>query len=156
MRRDTQLWLAGSIVVVIAVASVVVINQRAQISDQRESLDQQSQLTAELKERSDEAARLRQQETNFALQLKALDAEQARNAASAAADQASQAASEQRAQERQRLEAQIQDLKVQRERLARQTTCTQIQTGLRSAERNGDETQTKTLQERWNATCTSG
>ncbi|MCP9845640.1 hypothetical protein KBY86_01825 [Synechococcus sp. Lug-A] len=156
MRRDTQLWLAGSIVVAIAVASVVVINQRAQISDQRESLDQQSQLTAELKERSDEAARLRQQETNFALQLKALDAEQARNAASAAADQASQAASEQRAQERQRLEAQIQDLKVQRERLARQTTCTQIQTGLRSAERNGDETQTKTLQERWNATCTSG
>jgi preprotein translocase subunit SecF len=156
MRRDTQLWLAGSIVVAIAVASVVVINQRAQISDQRESLDQQSQLTAELKERSDEAARLRQQETNFALQLKALDAEQARNAASAAADQASQAASEQRAQERQRLEAQIQDLKVQRERLARQTTCTQIQTGLRSAERNGDETQTKALQERWNATCTSG
>lgn len=156
MRRDTQLWLAGSIVVAIAVASVVVINQRAQISDQRESLDQQSQLTAELKERSDEAARLRQQETNFALQLKALDAEQARNAASAAADQASQAASEQRAQERQRLEAQIQDLKVQRERLARQTTCTQIQTGLRSAERNGDEAQTKTLQERWNATCTSG
>ncbi len=156
MRRDTQLWLAGSIVVAIAVASVVVINQRAQISDQRESLDQQSQLTAELKERSDEAARLRQQETNFALQLKALDAEQARNAASAAADQASQAASEQRAQERQRLEAQIQDLKVQRERLARQTTCTQIQTGLRSAERNGDEVQTKTLQERWNATCTSG
>lgn len=156
MRRDTQLWLAGSIVVAIAVASVVVINQRAQISDQRESLDQQSQLTAELKERSDEAARLRQQETNFALQLKALDAEQARNAASAAADQASQAASEQRAQERQRLEAQIQDLKVQRERLARQTTCTQIQTGLRSAERNGDETQAKALQERWNATCTSG
>ncbi len=156
MRRDTQLWLAGSIVVAIAVASFVVINQRAQISDQRESLDQQSQLTAELKERSDEAARLRQQETNFALQLKALDAEQARNAASAAADQASQAASEQRAQERQRLEAQIQDLKVQRERLARQTTCTQIQTGLRSAERNGDEVQTKTLQERWNATCTSG
>ncbi|WP_094510988.1 hypothetical protein [Synechococcus sp. MW101C3] len=156
MRRDTQLWLAGSIVVAIAVASVVVINQRAQISDQRESLDQQSQLAAELKERSDEAARLRQQETNFALQLKALDAEQARNAASAAADQASQAASEQRAQERQRLEAQIQDLKVQRERLARQTTCTQIQTGLRSAERNGDESQTKTLQERWNATCTSG
>ncbi|MCT0211433.1 MAG: hypothetical protein DCF18_08895 [Cyanobium sp.] len=156
MRRDTQLWLAGSIVVAIAVASVVVINQRAQISDQRESLDQQSLLTAELKERSDEAARLRQQETNFALQLKALDAEQARNAASAAADQASQAASEQRAQERQRLEAQIQDLKVQRERLARQTACTQIQTGLRSAERNGDETQTKALQERWNATCTSG
>jgi hypothetical protein len=156
MRRDTQLWLAGSIVVAVAVASVVVINQRAQISDQRESLDQQSLLTAELKERSDEAARLRQQETNFALQLKALDAEQARSAASAAADQASQAASEQRAQERQRLEAQIQDLKVQRERLARQTTCTQIQTGLRSAERNGDETQTKALQERWNATCTSG
>lgn len=142
--------------VAIAVASVVVINQRAQISDQRESLDQQSLLTAELKERSDEAARLRQQETNFALQLKALDAEQARSAASAAADQASQAASEQRAQERQRLEAQIQDLKVQRERLARQTTCTQIQTGLRSAERNGDETQTKALQERWNATCTTG
>jgi hypothetical protein len=156
MRRDTQLWLAGTIVVAITVASVVVINQRAQISDQRESLDQQSQMAAELKERNDEATRLRQQEANFALQLKALDAEQARNAASAAADQASQAAAEQRAQERQRLEAQIQDLKVQRERLARQTTCTQIQTGLRTAERNGDEAQTKALQERWNATCTSG
>lgn len=156
MRRDTQLWLAGTFVVAIAVASVVVINQRAQISDQRESLDQQSELAAELKERNDEATRLRQQEANFALQLKTLDAEQARNDASAAADQASQAAAEQRAQERQRLEAQIQDLKVQRERLARQTTCTQIQTGLRTAERNGDEAQTKALQERWNATCTSG
>jgi hypothetical protein len=156
MRRDTQLWFAGTIAVAIAVASVVVINQRAQISDQRESLDQQSEMAAALKERSDEATRLRQQETNFALQLKALDAEQARNAASAAADQASQAATEQRTQERQRLEAQIQDLKVQRERLARQTTCTQIQTGLRAAERSGDEAQTKALQERWNATCTSG
>lgn len=156
MRRDTQLWLAGTIVVSIAVASVVVINQRAQISDQRESLDQQSEMAAELKERNDEATRLRQQEADFAMQLKTLDAEQARNAATAAADQASQAASEQRAQERQRLEAQIQDLKVQRERLARQTTCTQIQTGLRTAERSGDEAQTKALQERWNATCTSG
>lgn len=156
MRRDTQLWLAGTIVVTIAVASALVLNQRAQISEQRESLDQQNELAEELKDRNDEAASLRQQEANAALQLQALDAEQARNTASAAADQASQAASEQRAQDRQRLEAQIQDLKVQRERLARQTTCTQIQTGLRAAERNGDETQIKALQERWNATCTSG
>lgn len=154
MRRDSQFWLAGTIVVSIAVVSVVVLNQRAQISVQRESLDQQVELADELKERSDEAARLRQQEVNFALQLKALDAEQARYAASSAADQASQTASEQRTQERQRLEAQIQDLKSQRERLARQTTCTQIQAGLRTAERNGDEAQIKALQERWNATCT--
>lgn len=156
MRRDTQLWLAGTIVVTIAVASAVVLNQRAQISEQRESLEQQNELAVEMKDRSDEAARLRQQEATFALQLKALDAEQARNAASTAADQASKAASEQRTQERQRLEAQIQDLKVQRERLARQTTCTQIQTGLPTAERNGDEAEIKALQERWSATCTSG
>jgi hypothetical protein len=145
MRRDTQLWLAGTIVVTIAVASALVLNQRAQISEQRESLEQQSELADELKERSDEAARLREQEANVALQLKALDAEQA-----------SQAASEQRAQDRQRLEAQIEDLKVQREQLARQTNCTQIQTGLRTAERNGDEAQIKVLQERWNATCANG
>ncbi|MGB5239449.1 MAG: hypothetical protein WBN80_02245 [Prochlorococcaceae cyanobacterium] len=156
MRRDTQLWLAGAIVVSIGVVTYVVLHQRDQISQQQQALDQQSLQANALKERSDESDRLRQQEAAFALQLKTLDAEQARNTASASADRASQAASEQRALDRQRLEAQVQELRAQRAKLARQADCIQIQTSIRSAERTGDETQIKALQDRWNANCASG
>jgi len=154
MQRNTQLWLAGTIVVSLGLVGIVIVNQRTMISEQQQSLDQQNLLAEELKEQNNEAAVLRQQEATFALQLKTLDAEQARSAASAAADQASLAAAEQRSLDRQRLEGQIQELKVQREKLARQATCTQIQAGLRTADRTGDAAEMKALQERWEASCT--
>lgn len=155
MQRNTQLWLAGTIVVSIGLVGIVIVNQRGLISEQQQALDQQNLLAEELKEQSDEASDLRQQEATFALQLKTLDAEQARSAASAAADQASLAAAEQRSLDRQRLEGQIQDLKIQREKLARQATCTQIQASMRTADRNGDAEQVKALQERWETSCTN-
>ena len=111
MQRNTQLWLAGTIVVSIGLVGIVIVNQRGLISEQQQALDQQNLLAEELKEQSDEASVLRQQEATFALQLKTLDAEQARSAASAAADQASLAAAEQRSIDRQRLEGKIQDLR---------------------------------------------
>ncbi len=155
MRRDTQLWLAGTIVVAIGLGSFVVLHQRDQLSQQQMAIEQQNLQAKAFKESSDEADRLRRQEEAFALQLRTLDAEQARNAATASANQANQAASEQRVQDRQRLEGQIQDLKSQRAKLARQAECTQTETRIRSAEQAGDSGQAKALQDRWNANCSS-
>lgn len=155
MRRDTQLWLAGTIVVAIGLGSFVVLHQRDQLSQQQMAIEQQNLQAKAFKESSDEADRLRRQEEAFALQLRTLDAEQARNAATASANQANQAASEQRVQDRQRLEGQIQDLKSQRAKLARQAECTQTETRIRSAEQVGDSGQAKALQDRWNANCSS-
>ncbi len=153
MRRDTQLWLAGTILVATSLASVVVLHQRDQLSQQQQAIEQQNLQAKTLKESSDEADRLRRQEETFALQLRSLDAEQARNAATASANQASQAVTDQQAQERQRLEGQIQDLKTQRAKLVHQADCNQTQASLRSAERAGDDAQAKSLQDRWNANC---
>lgn len=155
MRRDTQLWLAGTIVVAVGLGSFVVLHQRDQINQQQMALEQQSLQAKSLQERSDQADKLRQQEATFALQLKTLDAEHAKNAATASADLATQAASEQRAQERQRLEGQIQDLRTQRAKLAHQADCTQTQSRMRLAEQAGDSGQAKALQDRWNANCAS-
>ena len=104
---------------------------------------------------------MRRQEDTDALQIKALDAELARNTATASANQAnqasqaSQAASEQQAKNRQRLEGQIQELKSQRAALAHQAECTQTQSRIRLAEQAGDSGQAKALQERCNANCAS-
>jgi uncharacterized membrane protein YhiD involved in acid resistance len=155
MRRDTQLWLAGSIVVAISLASVVVLQQRDQLSQQQQAIEQQNLQAKAFKDSSDEADRLQRQEQTFALQLKTLDAEQAKNAATASANQASQAVTDQQAQERQRLEGQIQDLKTQRAKLAHQADCNQTQSRMRLAEQAGDSGQAKALQDRWNANCAS-
>lgn len=155
MRRDTQLWLAGSIVVAISVASVVVLHQRDQLSQQQQAIEQQNLQTKAFKDSSDEADRLRRQEETFALQLRSLDAEQSRNAATASANQANQAITDQQAQERQRLEGQIQDLKTQRAKLAHQADCNQTQTRMRAAEQAGDSGQAKALQDRFTANCSS-
>jgi hypothetical protein len=155
MRRDTQLWLAGTIVVAVSLASVVVLHQRDQLSQQQQVIEQQNLQAKAFKESSDEANRLRRQEATLALQLRSLDAEQARNAATASANQASQAVTNQQAQERQRVEGQIQELKTQRAKLAHQADCNQTQTSIRSAERAGDDAQAKSLQDRWNANCAS-
>jgi hypothetical protein len=63
----------------------------------------------------------------------AVAAEQARNEATASANQASQVVKDQQAQERQRLEGQIQDLKAQHAKRVHQADCSQTQTSLRSA-----------------------
>jgi hypothetical protein len=107
------------------------------------------------KERGDEADHLRRQEQTFALQLRSLGAEQARNEATASGNQASQAVTDQQAQERQRLEGQIQDLTTQRAKSAHQDDCNLTQTSLRSGERPGGDAQAKTLQDRRNVNCAS-
>ncbi len=155
MRRDTQLWLAGTVVAAISLVSVMVLHQRDQLSQQQQVIEQQNLQAKAFKESSDEANRMRRQEETFALQLRSLDAEQARNAATASAKQASQAVTDQQVQDRQRLEGQIQELKTQRAKLAHQADCNQTQTSLRSAERAGNDAQAKSLQDRWNAKCAS-
>lgn len=155
MRRDTQLWLAGTTVFAISLATLVVIHQRDQLSQQQQAIEQQNLQANDLTDSSDEADRLRRQEETFALQLKSLDVEQAKNEATASANQASQAVKDQQAQERQRLEGQIQDLKAQRAQRAHLAECNQTQTSLRSAERAGDDAQVKSLQDRWSANCAS-
>jgi hypothetical protein len=63
--------------------------------------------------------------------------------------------SSERALERQRLIGQLQDLKTQRAQLVHQASCNQTQVGIQAAERSGDTTQAKSLQDRWNANCAS-
>ena len=158
MRRNTQLWLAGTTAVMVSLASVVVLHQRDQLSQQQQVIEQQNLQAKAFKESSDESNRLRRQEETLALQLRTLDAEQTRNAATAAtasANQATQAVTNQQAQERQRVEGQIQELKTQRAKLAHQADCNKTQTSIRSAERAGDDAQAKSLQDRWNANCAS-
>jgi len=144
MGRENQIWLTGSIVAVIGFGSVVVINQRGQIGQQQRAIDLQALQAKALQERSDEADQLRKQESIFTLQLRALDAEQAKEAVSA-----------QRSLERQQLSGQIQDLRTQRVELVRLANCNQTQMGIKVAERSGDTVQVKALQDRWNANCSS-
>jgi hypothetical protein len=158
MQRDTQLWLAGSIIVAVGLGSFVVLHQRDELSHQKRLLEQQKLQSNALKDRSFEDERLRRLEDTYALQIKALDAEQARNTATATANQANranQAASEQQAQDRQRLEGQIQELQTQRASLVHQAECAQTQSRMRLAEQAGDSGQVKATQERWNANCAS-
>ena len=158
MRRDTQFWLAGSIIVAVGLGSYVVLHQREELSQQKRALEQQKLQTNALKDRSIEDERLRRQEDTYALQIKALEAEQARNTAMASANQANQSnqtASEQQARDRQRLEGQIQELKTQQATLVRQAECAQTKSRMRLAEQAGDSVQVKALQERWNANCAS-
>ena len=155
MRRDTQFWLAGSIVIAVGLGSYVVLHQRDELSQQKRALEQQKLQTNALKDRSIEDERLRRQEDTYALQIKALEAEQARNTAMASANQANQTASEQQARDRQRLEGQIQELKTQQATLVRQAECAQTKSRIRLAEQAGDSVQVKALQERWNANCAS-
>ena len=144
MRREKQVWLTGAIVAVIGFGSIVVINQRGLISQQQRAMDQQVLQAKALQERSEEADQLRKQESIFTLQLRALDAEQAKQTVSA-----------QRSLERQQLIGQIQDLRTQRVQLVRQMNCNQTQMGIKTAERSGDMAEVKALQDRWNANCSS-
>ena len=144
MRREKQVWLTGAIVAVIGFGSIVVINQRGLISQQQRAMDQQALQAKALQERSYEADQLRKQESIFTLQLRALDAEQAKQTVSA-----------QRSLERQQLIGQIQDLRTQRVQLVRQMNCNQTQMGIKTAERSGDMAEVKALQDRWNANCSS-
>ena len=121
----------------IGFGSIVVINQRGQISQQQRALDQQALQAKALQQRSDESDQLRKQEAIFTLQLRALDAEQANQTISA-----------QRSQERQQLIGQIQDLRTQRTQLVQQADCNQTQMGMKAAERSGDTVQAKVLQDR--------
>jgi hypothetical protein len=155
MRRDTQFWLAGSIIVAVGLGSYVVLHQREELSQQKRALEQQKLQTNALKDRSLEDERLRRQEDTYALQIKALEAEQARNTAMASANQANQAASEQQARDRQRLEGQIQELKTQQATLVRQAECAQTKSRMRLAEQAGDSVEVKALREGWNANCAS-
>lgn len=155
MRRDTQFWLAGSIVIAVGLGSYVVLHQRDELSQQKRALEQQKLQTNALNARSLADERLRRQEDTYALQIKALEAEQARNTAMASANQANQTASEQQARDRQRLEGQIQELKTQQATLVRQAECAQTKSRMRLAEQAGDSVQVKALQERWNANCAS-
>jgi hypothetical protein len=83
MRRDTQFWLAGIIIFAVGLGSYVVLHQREELSQQKRALEQQKLQTNALKDRSIEDERLRRQEDTYALQIKALEAEQARNIAMA-------------------------------------------------------------------------
>ena len=144
MRRNNQILLVVAIAATVGVGSLVVIRQRDQISQQQRALDQQTIQAKALQDRSDEADRLGKQEAIFTLQLKALNELQA-----------SQVNSSERALERQRLIGQLQDLKTQRAQLVHQASCNQTQVGIQAAERSGDTTQAKSLQDRWNANCAS-
>lgn len=153
MRRGTQLVIAGVAVVTAGIAGIVFLNQRQEIAQQRQAIDQQALVAKLLKERNAEDERFRQQEAAIAMQLKNLDAEQAKNAASASADRASLAASEKASMDRQRLERKVQELKSQQAERAHQTECMLIQMRLKMAEGTDDLGQAKALKDRWNANC---
>ena len=155
MRRDTQLWIAGVAVVAASVATLVFLNQKDQISQQQEAIDQQELVAKLLRERSAEEDRFRQQEAAITMRLNNLDAEQARNAATASANRSSIEVSEKSSQERQRLESEIRELKAQQAQRARQTDCTLIQMRTKIAEAAQDSGQVKALKDQWNASCAS-
>ncbi|MFN9644278.1 MAG: hypothetical protein ACK6BG_03960 [Cyanobacteriota bacterium] len=155
MRRATQLAIAGVAVVTVGIGGIVLLNQKQQIAQQEQAIDQQAILARLLKERNAEDERFHQQQEAIAMQLKSLDAEQARNAAKASADRASLAASEKASMDRQRLERKIQELKNQQVERAHQTECTLIQMRLRMAESIEDAGLAKALKDRWNANCAS-
>ena len=155
MRRDTQLWIAGVAVVSVSVATLVFLNQKDQIARQDQAIDQQALVARLLKERSAEQDAYRQQEAAIAIRLNNLDAEQARNAATASANRSSIDASEQSSLERQRLEGKIRELKAQQAQRAHQTDCLLIQMRTKIAETAQDSSQIKALKDQWNANCAS-
>jgi Na+-translocating ferredoxin:NAD+ oxidoreductase RnfG subunit len=54
MRRDTQVWIVGVAVVSASVATLIFLNQKDQISQQKEAIDQQALVVKLLKERTAE------------------------------------------------------------------------------------------------------
>ena len=155
MRRNTQLWIAGLAVVSASVATLVFLNQRDQIAQQNQAIDQQALVAKLLKERSAEEDLFRQQEVAIAMRLNNLDAEQARNAATASANRSSVEASEKSSLERQRLENKIRELKAQQAQRAHQADCMLIQMRTKIAETAQDFGQANALKDQWNASCTS-
>ena len=155
MRRDTQLWIAGVALVSASVAGFIFLNQQDQIAQQTEAIDQQELVAKLLRERRAEEDVFRQQEAAVTMRLNALDAEQARNAATASANRSSIEASEKSLLERQQLESEIRQLKVQQAQRARQTDCMLIQMRTKIAEAAQDFAQAKALKDQWNASCTS-
>ena len=111
-----------------------------------------------MKERNADEARFREQESKIAMQLKNLDAEQAKNAAAAAAsaDQASLEASRKSSLERDRLESKIQDFRLQKAQRDHQNDCLLMQIRIKQAEAAQQFVQAKTLQEQWNDRCERG
>lgn len=89
MRRDTQLWIAAVAVVSASMATLIYFNQKDQITDRNQAINEQALMAQFVKERSAEEESYRQQEAAFAIELNRLNAEQARNTASASADRAS-------------------------------------------------------------------
>ena len=155
MRRNTQLWIAGVAVVSASVATLVFLNQNDQITQQRDEIDQQELVSRLLRERSAEEEVFRQQQTAIAMRLNNLDAEQARNAATASANQSSREASEKSLQERQQLESEIRELKARQAQRARQADCKLIQMRTQMAETAQYFVRAKALKDQWNASCAS-
>lgn len=156
MRRNTQLWLGGAVVVVLGLGSLIFHNQNEQITQQKQALVQQELVAKLLKERNADEARFRKQESKIAMQLKNLDAEQAKNAAAASADQASLEASRKSSLERDRLESKIQDFRLQKAQRDHQNDCLLMQIRIKQAEAAQQFVQAKTLQEQWNDRCERG
>lgn len=155
MRRDTQLWVVGVAVASASVVTLVFLNQKDQISQQNQVIDQQATMAKLLKERTAEEDKFRQQEAAIAMRLNDLDAEQARNVATASANQSSEEASEKASLERQQLEGRIRELKAQQAQRARQTDCMLIQMRTKMAETAQDSGQAKALKDQWKANCAS-
>jgi hypothetical protein len=155
MRRSTQLWIGGAAVALVGVGSFVVLSQKAQITEQKQSIEQQALVAKLLKDRGEEEERFRQQESAVEMQLKNLDTEHAKNAATASADRASLAASQKSLLDRQQLESKIQDLKAQQAERGHQTDCMLMQMRVKIAETAQDSDQAKALKDKWNAKCVS-
>jgi len=155
MRRSTQVWIGVVAVASVGIASFVFVNQKDQIAQQKQAIDQQALVAKTLKDRNAENEKFRQQEEAIALQLRNLDAEQAKNAATASADRDSLEASQKSTLDHQRLEGKIQELKTEQAERSRQTDCMLIQMRIGIAESGQDSSQAKALKERWNAKCTS-
>jgi hypothetical protein len=153
MRRSTQFWIAGVAAVTVSLAGYTLLRQNAEISQQKQAIEQQALVAKTLRERNAEDERFREQEAAIAMQLRSLDAEQAKNAATASADRANLAASEKSSMDRQRLERKIQELRTQQAERAHQTECSLIEMRLRMAEATQDSGQAKALKDRWNANC---
>lgn len=155
MRRSTQLWIVGAALVSASVATLVFLNQKDQIAQQDQANNQQELVAKLMKERSAEEERFRQQEADVSMRLNNLDIEQARNTATASASRSSIEASEKSSLERQRLESEIRELKVQRAQRARQSDCMLIQMRTKIAEAAQDSAQAKALRDQWNTQCAS-
>lgn len=156
MRRDTQLWIGGIAIVSAGMAMLIYLNQKDQITDQNQAINEQALMAQFVKERSAEEESYRQQEAAFGMELNRLNAEQATNTATTSADRATQAASERSALNRQGLESKIQDLKSQQAQRNQQNDCRLIQLQIKIAEAAKDSGQAKALDDRWNATCSRG